>query len=226
VIAFAIDATPATCAQVGLSGALGFAAIDLVVSGINAGPNIGGDVFYSGTVGAAITARLMGYPAIATSLEIGKKGREHWETAAAWLAEVVQEYGDLLRSSPTLLNLNVPHRALSDVAGIEITTLSTYTCANAYRVQVEGGARLCLKRFYAAGDQHRQPGSDAWALSQGYVSLTPLEILGDMIGVMPWARSERPEPAPVPTNGVELMTTQPLAAEISVSTQGQATLRQ
>ena len=74
IAAFSLAAPPAVCAQVGLSGALSRMPIDLVVSGINHGANLGRDVLYSGTVGAALTAYLLGKPAIAISLD-AKLGR-------------------------------------------------------------------------------------------------------------------------------------------------------
>ncbi|MCB0228385.1 MAG: 5'/3'-nucleotidase SurE, partial [Anaerolineae bacterium] len=108
VTAFSVDGTPAACAQVGLSGALSMQSIDLVVSGINAGLNVGRDVFYSGTVGAAITARLMGKPAIAVSLDNGSNGVRHFETAAACLADALLEFAGRLLADPAVINLNVP----------------------------------------------------------------------------------------------------------------------
>ena len=75
--------TPASCVHVGLSGALGSGPFDMVVSGINRGANLGRDVFYSGTVGAALIAHLLGIPAIAISLAAGRAGVAHWE-ATTW----------------------------------------------------------------------------------------------------------------------------------------------
>ena len=71
VKAYGLVGTPAACAQVGLSGVLGGGPFDLVVSGVNLGANMGRDLFYSGTVGAALTAHLMGIPAIAISFRLG-----------------------------------------------------------------------------------------------------------------------------------------------------------
>jgi 5'-nucleotidase len=197
VTAFAVDGTPATCAQVGLSGALSDRPIDLVVSGINAGENIGRDVFYSGTVGAAITARIMGWPAVAISLQIGTNGTEHWEAAATCLAEVVALFGNSLLAGAAVLNINVPNLTLSDLGGVRVTTLSTYSCANAYRIQVSGEDRLQLQRIYTGESNHQQPGTDAWALASGFVSVTQLRLFGNAMVV-----SSTPERATWPhTNG-------------------------
>lgn len=90
VQAYILAATPTTCAHVGLSGALGGGPFDLCVSSINLGANLGRDVFYSGTVGAALTAHLLGVPAIAISLDVGLAEVAHWEAAAWALIEAVR----------------------------------------------------------------------------------------------------------------------------------------
>ena len=88
--------------------------IDLVVSGINAGLNVGRDVFYSGTVGAAITARLMGKPAIAVSLDNGSNGVRHFETAGM----PCRRAAGIRRQTagrPGVINLNVPNLPLAQL---------------------------------------------------------------------------------------------------------------
>jgi 5'-nucleotidase len=85
VTAYALAGTSATCVHVGLHG-LPAGPFDLVVSGINHGANLGRDVFYSGTVGAALTAHLLGVPAIAISLDAGPAGVAHWEAASLTLS--------------------------------------------------------------------------------------------------------------------------------------------
>ena len=148
VTAFAVDGTPATCAHVGLSGALSAMPIDLVVSGINAGLNVGRDVFLSGTVGAALTARILGYPAIAISLQVGNNSGEHWDTAGACLAELVQTFGETIRLDDAPYNVNVPNRPLHELAGVRVTSLSTHSCLDNYQLAVKNGERF---RYSASG---------------------------------------------------------------------------
>jgi 5'-nucleotidase len=74
VTTYALVATPAACAHSALSGVFGRKPIDLVVSGINQGANLGHGVLYSGTVGAALTGQLLGYPAAAASLDYSGLG--------------------------------------------------------------------------------------------------------------------------------------------------------
>lgn len=186
VTAFVLEGTPATCTQVGLSGALSDRSIDLVVSDINAGANLGRDVVYSGTVGAAITAHIIGYPAIAISLATSAEGPAYWQTAASCLAEIAREPVSTADPSPLLLNLNVPNSSLAQLTGAEVTSLSARSCADSYEIRVDEGERLSLVRRYVNNRDTDPAGSDAWALVQGRVSITPLRLFGDGMVVSPW----------------------------------------
>lgn len=205
VTAFAVDATPATCAQVGLSGALSAMPIDLVVSGINAGLNVGRDVFLSGTVGAALTARILGYPAIAISMQVGNNSGEHWSTAGACLAELVQTFGDSIRLDDAPYNVNVPNRPLHELAGVRVTSLSTHSCLDNYQLAVTNGERLQVQRIWREREQDHPTGSDAWAIANGYVSLSRLRLLRDASHeTSPWRDAQLPEPIPVFTAAIGL----------------------
>ncbi len=205
VTAFAVDGTPATCAQVGLSGALSAMPIDLVVSGINAGLNVGRDVFLSGTVGAALTARVLGYPAIAVSMETGNNGGEHWDTAGACLTELVQTFGDTVRLDDAPYNVNVPNRPLHELAGVRVTTLSAYSCLNNYQLAIKTGERLQVQRVWREREQTHPAGSDAWAIANGYVSLTRLRLLRDAgQETAAWRESQLTQSMPVFTAGISL----------------------
>lgn len=205
VTAFAVDATPATCAQVGLSGALSAMPIDLVVSGVNAGLNVGRDVFLSGTVGAALTARILGYPAIAISMQVGNNSGEHWDTAGACLAELVQTFGHSIRLDDAPYNVNVPNRPLHELAGVRVTSLSTYSCLDNYQLAVKSGERLQVQRAWREREQGHPVGSDAWAIANGYVSLTRLRLLRDAGHETSLWRDALPiHPIPVFTAGIGL----------------------
>ena len=110
VTAYGMAGTPATCAHAGLSGVLGGGPFDLVVSGINHGANLGRDVFYSGTVGAALTAHLLGVPAIAISLAAGPAGVAHWATAARALHQAVDLWQANAESATVVSNREILYR--------------------------------------------------------------------------------------------------------------------
>jgi 5'-nucleotidase len=170
---FAIDGTPVDCVYLGLLHLVPRRPA-VVVSGINNGYNLGSDVFYSGTVAAAVEAALRGVPAIAVSLE--RRRPQDFSHAARFLAalagEVVRRgHGALPERS--LLSVNVPPGA---VDGYEVTFLGR----RVYRDQVEVREDLRGRSYYWIGgpEEHAEdlPGSDLSAVREGRVSLTPLGL--------------------------------------------------
>jgi 5'-nucleotidase len=111
---------PATAVYAGGLGAFG-PPPDLVVSGVNKGLNTGHLVLHSGTVGAALTAAVLGLSAVAVSVAWGET--EHWDTAAELAAATIPE---LTRSPGRVLNLNVPNVALDDVLGVRGARLAPF----------------------------------------------------------------------------------------------------
>ena len=101
-----VDGTPADCVHLALNGMLDFLDFtpDMVVAGINHGPNLGDDVIYSGTVAAAIEGRFLGLPAIAVSLD----GERHYATAAGVVMDLLKKLCARPLPRDTILNINVP----------------------------------------------------------------------------------------------------------------------
>ena len=144
VMAYGLTGTPASCAHVGLSGALGGGPFDLVVSGINHGTNLGRDVFYSGTVGAALTAHLLGFPAVAISLDAGPAGVAHWDAARWALGEVVCRWQQNPEPTPIVFNVNVPNLPVSALEGTLITSPANDSCLTKYRFSPDAHAENTL----------------------------------------------------------------------------------
>ena len=116
-----VNGTPTDCVHLAVTGMLDQQP-DMVVSGINAGANMGDDTIYSGTVAAATEGFLLGIPAIALSL-VGKE-LTHYETAARVVAaQLVQRFAKQTHSQPWLLNVNVPDVPYEQLQGIEVTRL-------------------------------------------------------------------------------------------------------
>jgi len=172
---YAIDGTPVDCIYI---AALHLAPRrpDLCISGINDGFNLGSDVFYSGTVAAAVEATLRGIPSIAVSAE---RHRPHsFEAAAEFVRELAAE--TLARSkvsSPfpegALLNVNVP---AGGIAGYQVTFLGR----RVYRDQVDVRSDLRGRSYYWIGGPEERatdlPGSDCSAVQSGRASVTPLAL--------------------------------------------------
>src|SRR5487761_2205875 len=110
---FALEAPPALCAIVGAVGGFDFEP-DLILSGINAGANVGRSVLHSGTVGAILTGAQLGLSGLAVSVQWGDE--VHFDTAAAVALEVVEHL--MAAPSRTLLNLNVPNLSAADMKGV------------------------------------------------------------------------------------------------------------
>jgi 5'-nucleotidase len=166
VPAHAVDGPPALCVIAGHLGAFG-PAPDVVVSGINPGPNTGGAVLHSGTVGAALTAANFGASGIAVSMAADE--HVHWETAASLAVPIL----DWVAGQPprTVVNLNAPNLPLEDVRGVRWGELATFGSVRTALVESQGG-RLQME-FVGRRDEHPEH-TDAGLVDRGYAALTLL----------------------------------------------------
>jgi 5'-nucleotidase len=170
---FAIDGTPVDCVYLAVLHLVPRSPA-LCVSGINHGYNLGSDVFYSGTVAAALEAALRGVPAIAFSLE--RRRPQDFGPAAAFASALVAEVlarGAGAIPQGALLNVNVPAGPL---AGFQVTRLGQ----RVYRDQVVVREDLRGRAYYWIGGPEEEgtdaPGSDCTAVRAGLASVTPLAL--------------------------------------------------
>jgi 5'-nucleotidase len=168
---YAIDATPSDCVHLALCGFIK-KSIDLVVTGINFGANLGDDVIYSGTVAGAIEGRFLGLPSIAISLASCEC--KHFETAGAIAKSLVTQIDKAPLSYNTIMNVNVPDILLNEIKGIKSTRLGNRHKSEP-SIQDENDASL-----YWIGENGKEAdngeGTDFHAISNNYVSVTPLQI--------------------------------------------------
>lgn len=168
--AYAISGTPVDCVRLALGNL--FPNPDLVVSGINHGPNLGTDVLYSGTVAAAHEAALLGYQSIAVSCL--SYDAEYIETAARVAAIAVDYVSAHPMAFGTLLNVNVPSVPFEALKGVKVVPLSVQQYALAF---VEREDPMGRTYYWApCGCNTDTAGKDEdnrWA-REGYVTLTPL----------------------------------------------------
>ena len=147
---------------------------DMVVSGINAGPNLGDDVIYSGTVAAAMEGRFLGLPALALSQASFQP--QHFATAAriaVWLVRRLQKHP---LPSDIILNVNVPDRPWEALAGIQATRLGHRHKAEPVVKSLDPRGRTIYWIGPAGPEQEAGPGTDFYAVRAGYVSITPLHV--------------------------------------------------
>jgi 5'-nucleotidase len=169
----AVDGTPVDCVKLALTGLLPVKP-DLVVSGINKGPNLGDDIIYSGTVSGAIEAVLLGIPAIAVSLVSFKDF--DFRAAAEFTATLVSRIQQCGIPRETLLNVNVPPLPKDQLKGWQLTRMGKrhYSENIVERLDPRGG-----KYYWIGGDDlgfDQNEGTDCVAVHEGYISVTPLQV--------------------------------------------------
>jgi 5'-nucleotidase len=171
-----VDGTPTDCVLLALGGAIHDSVPDLVLSGVNHGPNLGEDVLYSGTVAAAMESTLLGIPSVAISFaseDFEPPGSEYEPLLERLLTGIAQR-SDF--PAGTLLNINLPAIAPDEIQGVRVASLGR-------RVYVESltSSRDPYGReyFWIGGGKSEWSGredSDFRAISAGYISLTPLQL--------------------------------------------------
>ncbi len=175
--AWMISGTPADCVKLAL-GALIEDDIDYVISGINHGPNLGTDVFYSGTVSAAAEAVLLGYPALAVSMNSYTLVEESFNLAARFIRNTVSSViAQGLNDFKTLLNINVPViKSKAEYKGVKITSLGIRNYKNAFEARIDPRGNTY---YWLGGNLHDDDqalDSDVIALDSGFITVTPIKL--------------------------------------------------
>ncbi|MDD5676527.1 MAG: 5'/3'-nucleotidase SurE [Kiritimatiellae bacterium] len=168
---YAVVGTPADCIKLAVTVLLERPP-DLIISGINLGPNVGISVIYSGTVSAATEGAILGIPSMAISLATFKD--PIWETAAHVARRLTQEIITRGLPADTLLNVNVPNRTLKQVKGLAVTRMGRSRFAEIFhkRTNPRGDTYYWMDgELKITGDTG---GTDIQALADGLVSLTPI----------------------------------------------------
>ena len=184
-----VNGTPTDCVHLAVTGMLDNLP-DMVVSGINAGANMGDDTIYSGTVAAATEGFLLGIPSLAVSLNSASS--KNFSTAARVAADMVQRFKDNKFHEPVLLNINVPDISYEELKGMEVTRLGRRHKAEAVvKSQTPRGETVYW--VGAAGPaQDAGEGTDFFSIQHDRVSLTPLQIdltrYGQMAAVKDWLK--------------------------------------
>lgn len=168
-----VDGTPSDSVHLALHGLLDERP-QMVISGINAGANLGDDTLYSGTVAAAMEGRWLGFPAIAISTD--SISPRHFDTAAEVAARLIVHLERAPLPPDTILNVNVPDRPFSELQGFEV-------CRLGHRHRAESVTRTADPRgrtiywINAAGEgADAGPGTDFHAVAHGRVAITPLLV--------------------------------------------------
>jgi 5'-nucleotidase len=170
-----VTGTPTDCVHLAISGLFEFEH-DMVVSGINDGANLGDDVLYSGTVAAAVEGRFLGLPAMAVSLCTGVHSGQHFATAARVARDLVARMLSQPLDPTMILNVNVPDRPYEELRGLRATRLGYRHRAERVVKSQDPKGRPVYWVGSAGPQQDAGPGTDFHAVSEGLVSVTPLQL--------------------------------------------------
>ncbi|MBN1614594.1 MAG: 5'/3'-nucleotidase SurE [Deltaproteobacteria bacterium] len=169
----AVNGTPADCVKIGLKE-LSDGPVDLVVSGINLGANVGTNVIYSGTVSAATEGAIMGVPAMAVSLDSRRQDADF--SFAARIARKMALF--MLKDNPDRhvpINVNVPDVPEAEIQGIAVTRQGRARLIETFEKRVDPRENVY---YWLAGEiqvaGREEPDCDSYALSRNMVSITPI----------------------------------------------------
>ncbi len=183
---YSVSGFPADCVIIGLSGTF-LPEIDLVISGINHGPNVGDDLVFSGTVGAARTGYMFGKSAIAISINSYHRASKYADDASRFLLDFIDEYirGSCISSkhsgrgktghSPVQLffNINYPDLPLEKIQGKKMTYVGRRIYRDSFKkTQFDSDEALVQMEGYI--ESILADGSDTTELDKGFISITPL----------------------------------------------------
>lgn len=173
VKAYAVSGTPADCAKMALTSILENRP-DVVVSGINRGPNMCVDIFYSGTVAAAFEGAFKGILSVAISLDSYNSDADY-SVAATWGARCVEELIRTGAPAAKVYNINVPALPAEKIAGLKITRAGRIDYREIYDHRVDPNGR---SYYWIQGRPEivdNSPDCDVVAVRDGFVSMTPLQ---------------------------------------------------
>jgi len=170
---YKVDGTPTDCVHLALTGLMEEEP-DMVMSGPNAGPNMGDDVLYSGTVAAATEGRFLGLPAIALSMCSYQP--EHYESAARAAIILIEHLKHHPLSEDSILNVNIPDLPWAEIKGFAATRLGARHKAEAVTHQQDPRGESIYWVGPPGDEQDAGEGTDFYATRQGFISVTPLQI--------------------------------------------------
>ncbi len=175
VAAYSVTGTPSDCVKIALNAILDFTP-DIVVSGINHGPNLGIDVLYSGTVSAALEGAINGVPSIAVSLVNGFEKHADFNPTAEFICGYIPRVLEAGLPPKTIVNVNTPAVTLKEIAAIKVTELGHRMYTDTYERRVDPRGQVY---YWLAGeimDEHEADGTDVQTIRDNMVSVTPIQF--------------------------------------------------
>ncbi|MCX7951984.1 MAG: 5'/3'-nucleotidase SurE [Clostridiales bacterium] len=170
---FSVDGTPADCVKIAINKLMEDK-IDLVISGINDGLNLGTDVLYSGTVSAAIEAAIYNIHSIAISMDRGN-GKINYNVAAKFIVEFLSKVDVLSIGNDVVLNINVPNLDYDKIKGFKVCNLGTRIYSNCFIEKTANGEEIVYE-IKGEPINNTKENTDVYFNSQKYITITPLHF--------------------------------------------------
>ena len=170
---YSVSGFPADCVKIAMAELLPHPP-ELVVSGLNLGPNVGINVLYSGTVSAATEAAILGVKGVAFSLDSYDKNADFAAAARLAVDLLEQLRGWAAWTNGVCLNVNLPNLPRAEVKGVRVTRQDTGPLVEHFERRVDPRRHIYYWLAEINARPALDPGTDYGALAQGYVSVTPI----------------------------------------------------
>jgi 5'-nucleotidase len=172
---YALAGFPADCVNIGIRGDI-IPKVDLVISGINHGPNLGEDIYFSGTVGGARVACIMGIPGIAFSINRNGESK-YFKDASVFLLNYIENLNFSFNNKCLFLNINYPDLPADSIHGVKYPFLGKRIYNDNYKVISTENREMKIQFNYGnIMESAENEGSDISELEKGYITITPLAL--------------------------------------------------
>lgn len=172
--AYSVNGTPADCVKIGVEVLCKTQKPDVVISGINNGPNLGTDVIYSGTVSAAVESAILDIPSIAVSM--GSYEGDQFDDAAQFISSILKKMIESSSLHNIIINVNYPAKPKTEIKGVKITTLGTRRYDNAFIERKDPWGNSYYWISGTVRDIKQDEESDIAAINKNYISITPIHF--------------------------------------------------
>jgi 5'-nucleotidase len=173
---FAIDGTPTDCVLLALQTVIKSGPVDLVLSGINHGANLGEDVTYSGTIAAAMEATLFNVPAIALSQGCRNGHPVKWATAEQHAPDVISRLVGKNWQKDLLINVNFPDCMAASIKGMQVTAQGKRKLGDELLERIDPRGQPYVWIGGLRVEEAYLDGTDLQAVADGYISVTPIHM--------------------------------------------------